>query len=533
MSGTPAVAMAPNSAVWFKYSGGASIGLADGTTSTGLPGFNAINNGTVVVNVPITITPYTWGPNGTNDGGTGDDCLGAPFTYTITVIPTPTVTFTCPAPVCANDAFSAIAFSSPVAGTVFNWTNDNTTIGLGAAGMGDIASFTGLNASTTLSNIGVLSVTPSVTVNSVTCVGPVVTCNLRVKPRPSSNLTASQEDVCPNTEVTLNPNCSIPTPTSTVQWGNGAGSALPAPAGPTVTPTAPDLTYIYTAICSAEGCAGNMSDDTVRTHRLLVDIVKVAHPGGDVNQPGAILEVRNDLGKDLSVPKNTIVSNDGMTPRTWNIVARPCYAPVGSISFEFLGGPLPLSYKTVDNFAPHAFFANDGASTFYSQASMTYGPGSMLPFYTGGTPNFPNGIYTVLVQGRTNAVPGAIPAARNKLSGGALLSTRTVTFEVKGSNTGGARIGVEEEVVDAENWLSLVQNPISEEIMVRISGKVGDNVQLNLSNLQGQEVHTSSLQLETTSQLNKINARDFSTGFYILKAVNGDKVKTIKVLKVQ
>jgi hypothetical protein len=33
--------------------------------------------------------------------------------------------------------------------------------------------------------------------------------------------------------------------------------------------------------------------------------------------------------------------------------------------------------------------------------------------------------------------------------------------------------------------------------------------------------------------LNKINARDFSTGFYILKAVNGDKVKTIKVLKVQ
>jgi hypothetical protein len=533
LSGTPATAIAPNSAVWFKYSGGASIGLADGTTSTGLPGFNAINNGTVVVNVPITITPYTWGPNGMNDGGTGDDCLGAPFTYTITVIPTPTVTFTCPAPVCANDAFSAIAFSSPVAGTVFNWTNDNTTIGLGAAGMGDIASFTGLNASTTLSNIGVLSVTPSVTVNSVTCVGPVVTCNLRVKPRPSSNLTASQTDVCPNTEVTLNPNCSIPTPTSTVQWGNGAGSALPAPAGPTVTPTAPDLTYIYTAICSAEGCAGNMSEATVRTHRLLVDIVKVAHPGGDVNQPGAILEVQNDLGKDLSVPKNTIVSNDGMTPRTWNIVARPCYAPVGSISFEFLGGPLPLSYKTVDNFAPHAFFANDGASTFYSQASMTYGPGSMLPFYTGGTPNFPNGIYTVLVQGRTNAVPGAIPAARNKLSGGALLSTRTVTFEVKGTNTGGARIGVEEEVVDAENWLSLVQNPISEEIMVRISGKVGDNVQLNLSNLQGQEVHTSSLQLETTSQLNKINARDFSTGFYILKAVNGDKVKTIKVLKVQ
>lgn len=532
LSGTPATAIAPNSKVWFKYAGGASIGLANGTTSTALPAFTATNAGTVVVNVPITITPYTFGPNGMNDGGTGDDCLGAPFTYTITVIPTPTVTFTCPAPVCANDAFSAIAFTSPVAGTVFNWTNDNTTIGLAGAGMGNIASFTGLNASTTMSNIGVLSVTPSVTVNSVTCTGPVVTCNLVVKPRPTSNLTASQTDVCPNTEVTLNPNCSIPTPTSVVQWGNGAGSAMPAPAGPTVTPTAPDLTYIYTAICVADGCAGNMSEATVRTHRLLVDIVKVAHPGGNVNQPGAIMEVQNDLGKDLSVPKNTIVSNDGMTPRTWNIVARPCYAPVGSISFEFLAGPLPLSYRTVDNVAPHAFFANDNATNFYSQASMTYGPGSMMPFYTGGTPNFPNGVYTVLVQGRTNAVPGAIPAARNKLSGGALLSTRTVTFEVKGTNSG-ARIGVEEEVVDAENWLSLVQNPISEEIMIRISGNVGDNVQLNLSNLQGQEVHKSNLQLETTSQLNKINARDFNTGFYILKAVNGDKVKTIKVLKVQ
>jgi hypothetical protein len=69
--------------------------------------------------------------------------------------------------------------------------------------------------------------------------------------------------------------------------------------------------------------------------------------------------------------------------------------------------------------------------------------------------------------------------------------------------------------------------------MLRLSGKVGDDIKLNLVNLQGQEVHQSSVKLESSSELNTINARNFNTGFYILKAVNGDKVKTIKVLKVQ
>lgn len=471
----------------------------------------------------------------------GVSCESAPTAaITITVKPIPTVADIPSQVICSGTTNSAVTFMSGngVAGTTYKYT-----VAYSGASMGTpfantdpatgVPSLTLTNASNSALAIVTITVTP--TANG--CTGPAKSFTITVMPTPATNLQASQTDVCPNTEITLNPNCSTIYPgspfTTTVQWSS---SDATSPAGPTVTPNAPDQTYTYTAKCIAtymgNTCEGNSSSVVVRTYRLLVDIVKVAHPGGNVNQPGAIMEVQNDLGKDLSVPKNTIVSNDGMTPRTWNILARPCYAPVGSISFEFLAGPLPLSYKTVDNFAPHAFFANDGASTFYSQASMTYGPGSMMPFYTGGTPNFPNGIYTVLVQGRTNAVPGAIPAARNKLSGGALLSTRTVTFEVKGTNSG-ARIGVEEEVVDAENWLSLVQNPISEEIMIRISGNVGDNVQLNLSNLQGQEVHKSNLQLETTSQLNKINARDFSTGFYILKAVNGDKVKTIKVLKVQ
>jgi hypothetical protein len=536
LSGTPATAVAPNSAVKFKYTGGASIGLADGTTSTALPSFTATNAGNAPVVVPIIITPYTYGPNGVDDGGMGDDCIGAPFTYTITVNPTPTVNAIPSQVICNNTNNTAVSFGSNVAGTTYKYT-----VAYSGASMGTpfvdtdpatgVPSLTLTNASASQLAIATITVTPTFD----GCTGPTTSFTITVMPALTTNLVASQTDVCPNTEVTLNPNCSTVYPgspfTTTVQWTTDDPTS---PAGPTVTPNAPDKTYTYTAKCIATyngtTCESALpSSVSVRTHRLLVDIIAVNHPGGDVNQPGAKVEVRNDLGNDLSVPKNTIVNNDFI--RTWNILARPCYAPVGSISFEFLGGPLPLNYKTVDNFAPHAFFANDGANAFYSQASATYGPGGILPFYTGGTSNFPNGTYTVLVQGRTNAVPGAIPAARNKMSGGALLSTRTVTFKVEGM-TSGARVGVE-ETVDAENWISLIQNPISEEIMLRLSGKVGDDIKLNLVNLQGQEVHQSSVKLESSSELNTINARNFNTGFYILKAVNGDKVKTIKVLKVQ
>lgn len=216
------------------------------------------------------------------------------------------------------------------------------SIGLGASGTGDIAAFTGINTSTTVQNIGALDVTPEFIADGKTCYGVTNSdCDLIVKPLPSSALTASQQDVCPNTTVTLNPNCSIP-----------AATALWNPGAPTVTPNAPDITYTYKVACEVDGCFGGESEVKVNTWRLLVDIISTGS-----SSPAPINGmIQADLGKDLTIAKNTITNTDAV--RKWNIIAKPCDAPVGSMSFEFLGGPLPLTFKTVDNYAPHAFFAN-------------------------------------------------------------------------------------------------------------------------------------------------------------------------------
>jgi len=232
--------------------------------------------------------------------------------------------------------------------------------------------------------------------------------------------------------------------------------------------------------------------------------------------------VQDDLGISIALsPKNTITDNGSIT-RNWNILARAC-SPAGSASFEFLAGS-PMMFKTVDNNAPYAFFANVGTS-YFSQATPNYGPGVV---------NFTNGTYRMLVEFRANAAAnvGPYPKDRNKLTGGSLLATRTIEFMVQG--TGGARIGVDEEIASTdENWATIFQNPVSKEIIVRLAGKVGEDVQLNLVNLQGQALHQSAVTMEAPSQFTKINVSDFSSGLYILKAVKGDKVKTIKVLKAE
>lgn len=438
-----------------------------------------------------------------------------PITLTPEVHALPTAVLSTPnsAPFCDTEMGNTVPITVTGLGVIsYNFVANGT---ISAISGGPVAAGSGTLNVTHTDGVGTKTNTFTVsdTYNGITCVSnPATTITIVLVETPTSTLTASQTDVCPNTEVSLNPGCSVPT--SLVQWTT---SNPTSPGGFTVTPNAPDQTYTYTSTCNNEGCIGAASAPVdVRTHRLLADIVKISHPGNAVNTPGTI---SGNILADLK-PTNSIVNNDAS--RTWNIIARPCYAPVGSIALALLPGS-PIVFGAVDNYAPHALFANVSATEFYSQATTNYGA---------GMPTFKNGTYTLLLEGRMNLVAGEIPKDRyaNKLSGGQLLSTRTIQFTVSGS-TPGARAGAE-EVVNAD-WVNIVQNPISEEITLRISGKVGDEVKLNLVNLQGQSIHESGVKLESSSELTKINVRHINTGFYILKAVNGDQVKTIKVLKAQ
>ncbi len=108
------------------------------------------NTTNAAVTVTFTITPTT---------GT---CTGTPITATVIVSPVPDVAQPANQVVCNNFPTAAVNFTGAVAGTAFNWTNSDPSIGLAASGTGNIASFTALNP-TTSPVVATITVTPSVT----------------------------------------------------------------------------------------------------------------------------------------------------------------------------------------------------------------------------------------------------------------------------------------------------------------------------------------------------------------------------------
>ena len=113
----------------------------------------------------IVVTP-------TFDNG-GISCTGPSKTFTITINPAAQVNPISSQVVCNGDSTTSILFStSNTSGTTtYSWTNDNTSIGLAAAGSADnIGSFPVTNTST-IPQVATLVVTPTYTFNGKDCTG--------------------------------------------------------------------------------------------------------------------------------------------------------------------------------------------------------------------------------------------------------------------------------------------------------------------------------------------------------------------------
>ncbi|MFZ1451875.1 MAG: PKD-like domain-containing protein, partial [Ferruginibacter sp.] len=137
-------------------------------------------------NIPITVT-FTITP-------TSGTCVGAPITATVIVNPTPTVNAVASQVLCNGAPTTAITFTGAVTappGTVYNWTNTQTSIGLAATGSGNIASFTATNAGTA-PVVAIIQVTPSYTNAGTTCSGTPITFNITVNPTATVNPIANR-----------------------------------------------------------------------------------------------------------------------------------------------------------------------------------------------------------------------------------------------------------------------------------------------------------------------------------------------------
>ena len=123
-----------------------SIGLA-ATGNGPINSFTTTNTGLTPITATITVTPKANG------------CPGTPILFTITINPTPTVDMISNQTVCNGQSTTAIVFSGTIPNTIYNWTNSNPSIGLGASGVGDIPAFTAINSGTT-PIVATIKVTP-------------------------------------------------------------------------------------------------------------------------------------------------------------------------------------------------------------------------------------------------------------------------------------------------------------------------------------------------------------------------------------
>jgi hypothetical protein len=194
-----------------------SIGCAGSGSTNFIPSFVAQNTTTAPQIATFIVAPSLNG------------CLGTAISFTITVMPLPTVIASPDQTVCHYDITIPVNFSGAINNTVYNWTLDNTSIGVVSSGTGNIPAFQAQNPSSG-SQIANFIVTPFLD----GCTGISDTFLISVNPLPLIN---AGNDITLCYGATFTP---VATGTAiTISWNNGVVQ------GTSFTPTVTE-TYIAT-----------------------------------------------------------------------------------------------------------------------------------------------------------------------------------------------------------------------------------------------------------------------------------------------
>ena len=195
----------------------------------------------------------------------GAGCIGNVVYYTAGVYPTPYLAHMNTDSACANQTISLPGFTACPVGSIINWTNNNTSIGLAANGTGNISSFSGENATNTL-NIAQINSVP--VANG--CMGNDSSFTIIIKPIPTmvvSGASVCPGDIIPSPLIITNPANGV-----SYSWTvtNPAGIGMPASGTGTPIPyTAPantsliNQTGIITFTPKLNGCLGLPVADTL------------------------------------------------------------------------------------------------------------------------------------------------------------------------------------------------------------------------------------------------------------------------------
>ncbi|MDT0691034.1 PKD-like domain-containing protein [Salegentibacter sp. F188] len=220
-----------------------------GTSASGsnqIPAFEGINNTSEIATATINVTPVA------------NNCEGESTSFTITVNPTPTIATPADIVVCDGEQISGVTFSViAVTGTTISWSNDNTNIGLGTSGNGNIPAFTATNT-TDESIFSTISVTP----RANGCDGIVETFTIEVKPNPTV-IAPEPQIYCTGTtadaiSLTGSPEGVTYAITGGAQIGlSNRSAALEIPSFTPVNNTNSPVTAEITITPKANGCTGD------------------------------------------------------------------------------------------------------------------------------------------------------------------------------------------------------------------------------------------------------------------------------------
>lgn len=242
-----------------------TVGIA--TNGNGnIPAFTAINNSGVTQIDSLCVIPTT------NLGTTS--CPGNTECFKIIVKPISTVNDPIDQVICAGQPTAAINFTGSDPNTVYNWTSVTSSggsIGLNPSGLGNIASFVGVNNGT-VPIVATITVTPELN----GCLGTPQTFTITVKPLPVMLPIADRTVCVGNVSNTITFN-SIPNGTTYAWTATNATQTGVTPAGttnfiPSFTATnatnavIPSLVHVEPTF---NGCIGTPVDFTIFVNPIL------------------------------------------------------------------------------------------------------------------------------------------------------------------------------------------------------------------------------------------------------------------------
>ena len=262
---TPDVLQTPNQALCngattnaIAFTGSVSGTVYDWTNSApsiGLPAsgsgniapFTATSNGFSTSVASITVRPTAAG------------CTGPAKVFTITINPVPSVIQPPNQSLCNGATTNLITFTGGMGNTTYNWSNNNSSVGLAALGSGDIASFKVINTGNTVMTAAI-SVTPSTSF----CPGASVAFFITVYPTPA--VTAGNDRiVCIGSSLQLSANGA-----SQYTWTPSTWLSCTNCPNPAATPL-DSIKYVVQGV-SSFGCMANdtVSLNVIKPFQMLV-----------------------------------------------------------------------------------------------------------------------------------------------------------------------------------------------------------------------------------------------------------------------